>query len=256
MLKKLLIAAAAIVVGLVIVKKTQVGSLVQVWWKDAMTCCSRQISPETRIKQLKLEIGKIDGDIRGAINKLVKVEIEQDRLKADIAGLTAKQDQRARDMKALAVALKTNVSTGPKDENTLRSLTAQYRAGKEELASREERLAVLTEQLELADEQITKLKNKKEELLALADKMDSELARLHIRELDTGVTVDATQAARAEELANQINETIQERAKRAEKLAKYGLTKTQSARVKQNKADAIKAAEEVLGEQKVVAGKE
>jgi len=256
MLKKLLIAAAAIVVGLVIVKKTTLGSLAQVWWKDAGTWCSRQVAPETRIKQLKLEIGKIDGDIRGAINKLVKVEIEQDRLKTDITALQARQDQRAKDMKALAVSLKTSVSTGQKDENTLRSLTAQYRAGKDELASREERLAVLNEQLELADEQITRLKNKKEELLALADKMDSELARLHIKELDSGVTVNATQANRAEELANQINETIQERTKRAEKYARYGLTKAAPARVKQNKEDAIKAAEDVLGDQKVVAGKE
>lgn len=49
MLKKLLIAAAAVVVGLLIVKKS---SLVQVWLKDLTQCCSRQISPETKIVHL------------------------------------------------------------------------------------------------------------------------------------------------------------------------------------------------------------
>jgi len=257
MLKKLLIAAAAVVVGLVIVKKTHMGSLVQVWWKDAGGWCSRQVSPETRIKQLRVEIGKIDDDIRTSINKLIKIEVEHDRLKADITGLRARQDQRAEQMRGLTAFLRKTSTPSQKDEDTLVSLTSQFKSGKAELTSREERLSVLSEQTSLADEQITKLKNKKDELLATADRLDSELARLLIKEVDSGVSVSTTQASRAEDLANQINETLQERTKRAEKYAHYGLTQPAPARVKQNKEDAIKAAEDVLGEQqKVVADKE
>ncbi len=72
------------------------------------------------------------------------------------------------------------------------------------------------------------------------------------------MTVNSTQAARAEELADRNEQTIQERIKLTEKYAKYGLTRsTQAARAKQDKEAVIKAAEEALGEnQKVVAGKE
>jgi chromosome segregation ATPase len=257
MVKKLVIAAAAVVVGLVIVKNTTVGSLLRVWWQDTGTFCSRQVSPETRIKQLRLEITKIDDDIRSAINKSIKIEVDHDKLKADIAGLQARQDQRAKEMKSLTASLKEVSNSPQKDEDTLRSLTAQYKSGKAELANRQERLVELAAQVELADEQITMLKNKKDELLARASKQESELARLQNKELATGVTVSCTQANRAEELADQIDESLQERVKRAEKYAKYGLTRTAPARVKQNKDDVIKASEEVLpADQKVVAGKE
>ncbi len=177
MLKKLVIAAAAVVVGLVIVKKTDLGSLLHVWWKDAGGWCSRQVPLETRVKQLKLEIGKIDDDIKSAINQSVRIEVEHDKLKADVAGLKAKQEQRAQEMKDLKETLRLTSSPAQKDSNTLSSLTRQYNTGKAELANREKRLADLAEQIELADEQITKLKNKKDELLARASKQESDLVR-------------------------------------------------------------------------------
>jgi len=258
MLKKLVIAAAAVVVGLVILKKTDFGSLVQVCWKDGMTWCGKQVSPETRIKQLRLEIGKIDEDIKTAINGLVKVEVSHDRLKTDIARLQTKQEQRAKDMQALATALKQNSKQvtfndqqlpSETAQNTLRSLTNQYRNGKVELKEMEERFGVLSEQVQLADEQLTKLKNKKDELLAVAGKLESKLARLRTKQLDTGVEVNDTQVNKCERLANQTEEALQEMDKRAEKYARYGLVPTPVVKEVQNKADAVKAAEEELKDQ-------
>lgn len=256
MLKKLVIAAAAVVVGLVILKKTDLGSLMQVWWKDAVSCAQRQVAPETRIKQLKMEIGKIDEDIKTAINGLVKVEIAHDKVKADLASLKSTQEQRAKDMQTLATALKQSSKEVTFNEqrlqadiaqNTLRSLTTQFKTGKEQVKEMEERFGVLAEQLQLADEQITKLKNKKDELIAVAGKLESKLARLRIKQLDTGVEVNDTQVNKCERLANMTDEALQEMDKRAEKYARYGLTPTTpTVKVQKNKEDAIKAAEAEL----------
>jgi len=76
MCKKLVIAAVAILVGTAVVKHTTIGSLVQVWWHDAKQAVERQVPPEVQIKQLAVEVSKIDADIKRNLSKLAQQEVE------------------------------------------------------------------------------------------------------------------------------------------------------------------------------------
>jgi len=267
MLKKLLIAAAAVVVGLLIVKKS---SLVQVWLKDATSWCSSQVAPETRIKQLQLEIGKIDGDIRTAANSLIKQEVAYRELRADIDGLRARMDQTKTDMLALIKALETDSKQvsfqGQSYSNEvaqikLEGLQAKYENDKKTLKLKEQNLKVKTEQLEVADQRIKKIQSKKEELTTLVTQLEAQLANLRLKQVDNNVQVSDSQVSKCENLARNLKNMLAEEEIKVEKYARYGLLPQNNAEQnataeKRTTKDSIKAARAALVDEDKVAGEQ
>ncbi len=258
MVKKLLIAAAAVVVGLVIVKKTDLGSLVQVWWKEAGGWCSRQVAPETRIKQLKLEIGKIDNDIRSATNSLVKQEVAYRELKGDVEGLKTVQANREAEMRALADALEANSTKVVFNNQTyspdvaqirLDGLNQAYRVGKQTLKQKEANLRVKTEQLELADQRIKRIQSKKEELTTLVAQLEAQLENLRLKQVDRSIPVNDTQVSKCENLARNLKAMLAEEEIKVEKYARYGLLPSTAEPAKEahtSRAETIKATRAAL----------
>jgi len=260
MLKKLVIAAAAVVVGLVVLKGTDLGSLVQVWWKDAVSCCARQIPPETRIKQLRMEIGKIDGDIRAAVDKLVTQEIACRNLKDNVEGLKGEQLQRKEEMTALISALEqenTRVSfkgqslTAEAGQNKLDALRAKFEIGKESLKVKEQLLKNKGDQLALVAQRITRIKDKKIELTTLVEKLEAQLELVRIKQLDNKIEVNDSQVSKCEVLSERLKQMIAEEDLRAEKYAQFGLTTDAPSKVvkdQRSRAESIKAARSALAE--------
>jgi len=270
MLKKLLIAAAAVVVGLLIVKKTDMGSLVQVWWKDALSCCSRQVSPETRIKQLQLEIGKIDNDIRTAANSLIKQEVAYKELKGDVEGLRARMDQTKQDMLALIDALEKDSKrvvfqghdySSAVAQIKLEGLQTRYENDKKTLKLKEQNLKVKSEQLELADQRIKKIQTKKEELSTLVVQMEAQLANLRLKQVDNNVTVSDTQVSKCVNLAANLRKMLEEEELKDQTYARYGLLPQNNAEQtataeKRTTKETIKAARATLADEDKVAGEQ
>jgi len=260
MLKKLVIAAAAVVVGTLVIKFTDFGSLVQVWWKDLGACCQRQIPPETRLKQLRMEIGKIDGDIKSAVDKLVTQEVAFKRLKENVEDLKVEQKQRKEDMTALIGALEqdnTRVSfkkeslTAEAGQHKLDTLRAKFEIGKESLKVKEQLLKTKTEQLELADQRIRKIKDKKVELTTLVEKLEAQLELVRIKQMDNKIEVNHSQVSKCEVLSERLKEMISEEELRAEKYAQFGLTTdapSRAAKDQRSKAESLKAARAALAE--------
>jgi len=260
MLKKLVIAAAAVVVGLVILKGTDLGSLLQVWWKDAVAVAQRQIPPETRLKQLRMEIGKIDNDIKTAVDKLVKHEVAYESLKGDVEGLKARQKQRKDEMTTLIDALEqenTRVNfkgqslTAEAGQNKLDALRAEFEIGKESLKLKDQVLKTKSEQLDLAVQRINKIKDKKIELTTLVEKLEAQLELVRIKQLDNRIEVNDSQVSKCEALSGRLKEMIAEEEKRAEKYAQFGLnndTPTRTATDPRSRAESIKAAKATLAE--------
>src|SRR5262245_5774571 len=108
MLKKLLIAAAAVVVGMLVVNKTGMGSLMQVWWKDATSCCVRSVPPETRIKQLQIEVSKIDADIKRNLGLLAGQQVECKGLEENVVALREEAGRLKENVAEMAKALDTD----------------------------------------------------------------------------------------------------------------------------------------------------
>jgi len=263
MLKKLVIAAVAIVIGLVVVKKTQLGSLLRVWWKDAVACVDKQVPPETRIKQLNLEIAKIDDTIRSAIDHKVDMRLQVNSLTEEVEGLKKKQDGRRNDMKTLIEGLQT-VGNGTRvafkgdalrqeaAQEKLDSLRVQFENVKETLKLKEQVLHQKQEHLEVTTQRIEKIKNAKSELTALVAKLETQLEVLRLKQIENGtVEVDDSQVSKCVELAENLKKQITKQEMLASELGAAGLT---PGRVQTKEAhlppvsDSIKAAQEALGE--------
>jgi len=267
MLKKLLIATAAVVVGLLIVKKS---SLVQVWLKDTTCWFSAQVSPETRIKQLQLEIGKIDGDIRTAANSLIKQEVAYKELKGDVEGLRVRVDQTKQDMLTLIDALEKNSKQvsfqGQSYSNEvaqikLEGLQVKYENDKKTLKLKEQNLEVKTKQLELADQRIKKIQTKKEELGTLVVQLEAQLANLRLQQVDNNVPVNDSQVSKCENLARNLKNMLAEEEIKVVKYQRYGLlpqnnAEQNAAAEKRTTKESIKAARAALADEDKVAGEQ
>jgi len=260
MLKKLLIAAAAVVIGLVVLKKTDIGSLAQVWWKDAGCCLSRQVSPETRIKQLKHEISKIDVDVKSAINNLVRQEASYKMLKDEVDSLKMVQDQRRKDLLVLVGLLEKGPTEVLFDRQTYTSDEAQgkldflrtsYETGKGALKAKDDLLKTKAKQLEIADQRIFKIQEKKTELTNLVAKMEAQLEQIRLKQVENNtIEVNDSQVNKCLVLQENLKRMLMEEEARAEKYARFGLTTTRQAPVKdeRSRTESINAAKAALAD--------
>src|SRR5260370_13632221 len=105
MCKKLCLAVGAVIVGLLVITFTGIGTLMQVKWNDTRSWMDRQVPPETQLKQLQVEIDKIDQDIKKNLNKLAAQEVEKDRLEASLTKLKENQTNLRQDITAMSKAL-------------------------------------------------------------------------------------------------------------------------------------------------------
>lgn len=266
MLKKLLIAAAAVVVGLVIVKKTDLGCLARVWWKDTSSWAAKQVPLETRIKQLKVKVADIDKDIHAARDRLVKLELDKRDSKTQLDGLKTVQEQRKQDMLTLIEALEQNstrvVFKGQSTSSEvaqirLDTLKTEFETGKQTQKLKEKSYGVKSEQVELAHQRLTRIKAKKDELASLADQLDAQLENLRMKQLDARVEIPDSKISEAEKLAAYIRAQFDEEEVKTEVNARYNLEpKTTPAKATPSKAETIKAARAVLADDEKVAGEQ
>jgi chromosome segregation ATPase len=237
MCRKLFLAAVAVLVALVVIRKTEMGSLLQVWWNDARSDWKKQIKPETRIKQLKLEIAKIDKDLKAAVDQLINRELDRNNLRDQIVALREKVAAHTRRLTGLvqmADEAQKNGSTLVSFEGRelksgeLRNQMARVRLdlqnAQTSLENKEEILKLKDDALAAADEKITKIKNKKAELEKLVTALELQLEQLQLKKVENAVVVDDTHVARAQALYEEICRELKAEELRAEKYQKYGLT--------------------------------
>lgn len=253
MAKKLVLALVAILVGIVVYRSS---TLVQVSVNDVTSWVKQQVPPETRIKQLRLEIAKIDKDVEAAVNKVVKVEMARNQLRDDVEGLKAKQKDRRDELKVVLDAVETGAATvtfrnttyaGEEIQDRLDSMRTTFENGKDTLKLKEQVLKSKNEQLETADKQISKIREKKKELLALVEDLELKLEQLRLKQIENSIQVNDSQVSKAEALARDLKERIAEEDLKAEKLAKYGVgTTTRKEKDRASRVDSIRAAREAL----------
>jgi chromosome segregation ATPase len=270
MLKKLVIAAAAIVVGLGIVKFTkvgqQIGGVVKVWMHKSGDWCKNQITPETRIEQLELEIADINKDVRTAVSERADLKAKYLKLKDEVDALKAVQEERKKDLLALADVLEqgsaNEVSFKGLSYSTrsaqlkLDNLKTAYELGEQTLKAKNNHLDAKAQQLELAQENILLIQKKEGELRNQVEQMKIQLADVRQKQSENNATVNNSQIAKCEQLLEEVKDAIRLERVRAEENARFGLTSPVStpAREERNLADSIKAARKAVGADDKVAG--
>jgi len=250
MCKKLVVVAVAVVLGFVIVKH----SLFQAWWKDLKD----PISPELRIKELRVKIGEIKDQVKQAIDTKVKIKVELKDLEGGATSLKTQKDTLEKDLAAMTEALDKATTqvvyqgktvSEEKFRENLDRVTRQYTSVKESYDNRARALETKREVVEALDKQIRKMQQKETDLLALADKLEAKLQQLKLKQMENSVAVDDSKVSECEALAKQIEKRLAEEDFKAEEYANYGLTNSPEPKKEtHSREDVLKAAREALGQ--------
>jgi len=248
------------VLGLVAVIAVKKCSLVQTWWNDARQAMEDRIPAERRIKQLRVEIGKIDGEVKKAVNGLIKLEVSRNELRDEIRQVEKQRDIHKDEVKAMTTAMESATAQVSFQNRTYRRETfqdkldravQQLNTSKETLKSRQQALESKEESLATLDRRIGRMREKKLELTALADKLETKLEELRLKQLENRIDVDDSKVSECEALYTKIKRKLEEEELKAEKYAKYGLAPSAEATEKARKPvnESLKAAREALDEE-------
>jgi chromosome segregation ATPase len=265
MCRKVLVAAVAVVVGLFLVKKTELGSLMHVWWKDARANLERQVPPEVQIKQLKNEIAQIDKDIQKNLGRLAKQEADYEALEKQVATLRGRQEERKTNIRTMIGKLRDEgtqrVSFNGRDyrrselARKLDSTVSLLESKKEQLKGMENLLQSKKRTLEVSRQRIDEIYNQKEDLTTLVAKLETQVEVLKLKQTESAVQLDDSHLGRCKDLISRIERRLAEEEKLIALQNEYGYGKRPHTFDKETKptADVLKDAEKALQDEETPA---
>jgi chromosome segregation ATPase len=265
MCRKLLITAVAVVVGLFLVKKTELGSLMNVWWKDARASLERQVPPEVQIKQLKDEIAQIDKDIQKNLGRLAKQEADFEDLEKKVATLRGLQEERKTNIRAMMDKIKEagteRVSYNgrkyrPSELTRKLELTVSlYDSKKEQVKGMENLLQSKKRTLEVSRQRIYEIHTQKEELTTLVAKLETQVELLKLKQTESAVQLDDSHLGRCKDLVSRIERRLAEETKLTQLQQEFGYGKRPQAFDQETKptAEVLKDAEKALQDEEAPA---
>jgi len=257
MLKKLLIAAVAVIAGLVVLTKvTKISPMV--WLGDCCKSARNMVPPEVQLKQLRADINNIDKDISNNLSRLAHMQAEVEVFAKE---LDAKRDRHAqlrtdiRDMqKSLDNRSEKVVFRGRKtdsDELTRRldMAVTEYTCLKEQIKAHDQVLGARKRTLETAKNRIAEMKNEKEKLRLLAAKLETHLEMVKMKQMENQVVdFDESAVTKARATARDIEMRLKEAEAKMKLEAQFGLSpkSTFEAEETKSKEEVLKAAKAAL----------
>jgi translation initiation factor 2 beta subunit (eIF-2beta)/eIF-5 len=259
MIKKLLIAAVAVIAGMMVLTKvTKISPMV--WLGDCCKSAQRMVPPEMQLKQLNKEIANIDKDIRKNISRVASMEEEVDNFEKNFKQQLARQNELKTDIAAMRKSLESNskqfVFHGDKmaaSELTrkLHRYTNEYVALKETNKVHEKVLEQKKRTLETAHDRLTKMQQERDRLILVSARLSGHIEALKAQQMTTPVEFDDSAIARCHELANDIESRLNTAEREAKLLHKYGYSTGESAADETNsREEVLKAAAKALQDDK------
>jgi chromosome segregation ATPase len=234
MCKKLCLAVGAVIVGLVVITFTGLGTLAQVKWHEANRWMEKQVPPETQLKRLQAEISKIDGDIKKNLGKVAAQQVEVERLEANLAAVKEQQAKLREDIAVMTKALDSKEQpiqyNGKKyrpSELAIRldSKVSEYETLKTSIKTKEQVLAAKRQSLELAHARINEMRVQKDQLKETAAKLETRIEKVNLERMDCPVDLDGSQVSKCRELADKLDRQLAEDEAQAKLLKQYGYDK-------------------------------
>jgi chromosome segregation ATPase len=256
MLKKMLIAAVAVVAGMVVLTKvTKISPMV--WFGDCCRTAQRMVPPEVQLKQLNHEIDKIDGDIRKNISRLAHMEVEvkmfeekldrkrekQAKLRADIRDM-----QKSLQAQTEKVAFRGHKVRSTELTNSLDIAVTEFTSLKEQIKVQEELLTNKKRTLDVARSRITEMRNEQEKLRLLATKLATNLELVRMKQVQSQeVVFDNSALDNARSLAKDVEVQIRTAEQTLKLQAEFGLAdKLVPEKEGKSREEVLKAAQAVL----------
>jgi peptidoglycan hydrolase CwlO-like protein len=241
MLKKLVIAAAAIVVGLGIIRFTkpgkELGGLVKLWWHQSGDWAKNQITLETRIDQLALEVDQMSGEIRTLRDKKADLKADYLLLKEDIDKKEEAQAARKAKLETQVSLVEKSSGEDRRAQQLLENLTAEVTIAEQTLKAKNNLLKTKAKRLEDAERILQKRLQEQLELTNEVEQMRAQVETIRDQAESTNTCCDESQANRRETLKQDVRRMM---------LKLQDLSEKKPVKEERSKADSLKAARAVL----------
>jgi len=218
MLKKLVIAVIAVVVGLTVVKKTELGSLMGVWWKNAKACARQQVPVETEIERLRYEVDRIGDDSKAYISQIAEQAVAVKNLRDEVATATANLEKQKKNVMALRDDLAGSEGDTVKvgdvkyRKDRVKSQLSRdfelYKSAEKQLETKRKLLEAREESLATAKQQLAVLQDERENLKVELAKLEAEIQTVRVAQTKAKVQIDDTDLAKINEGVARVRDRI------------------------------------------------
>ncbi len=265
MIRKVLIAAATLLIAVVALKATNLDGYVKVYWDKLCSRIKKAPSLEDRVAKLKVDIGRIDDEMKASISEEIRLEQSLKRIRKDLDAeketLTAFETEHQKLKTALTAAVeakKTQVSFEGEPMSvdaatarlaTLNTLVPAQRKTVEKLKD-DEKTVVATH--DAVHKDLNAMSEDKAKFETLVKNLELRIKQVRQSERENKVGNDRGRSNQIEADLQEIEEDLGVRERFIEKEKQYGLIKAREAK----ETARTQSAEEVLkAAQKLDAGK-
>lgn len=223
MLKKIAIAAVAVLAGLLVLNNTRLGSWCGFAWHKAKEAVSKQVPPEMEIERLKFELTQLEPEIKKNTSALAKEMQAVEDLHEDIAKTKIRLDKKYAEIQAAIQEVDSGAKlvsyNGRKYQSLVEAKEAilldreTYKQAKKSLEARENLLAAKESAIVEAKKQLASWQATRQQLADEIDQLEAELKALKIAEEQNNIRIDNTRLNRFRASLDDLKHTLKVRQK-------------------------------------------
>jgi len=225
MCKKLLIAGVAVVVGLLVVRNTQVGSHLRAWWKDGKSFVQNSIPIDSEIERLRGDIGRMDQVYKTQFHPVAAEAVAVEHLKQEITKIEKKLDEHKSDIEIMNNDLKSGAElitygyTKYSREQVKTDLTRRfdaYRTCEAGLKAKKDLLEAKEDKLAQAMKKLEEMKNARTEMEAELARLEAEYEGVKIAQAKSNFQIDNSEFSRLKASMAELKTRVQIEKKKCE----------------------------------------
>jgi len=179
MTKKVLIAAVAIVVGLVVIKGTWLGSHARHAFKSLRAKVENSIPPEQEIARLKMEIQNLKKEDDKHVDRVARLAVDVEKMERELGAVKTKlasEEARLRDVRKELGDSSFVVHHGTRyTRDDLRAQALSFKTAEESVKSREESLQAKRSILALEKKKLNELQTVRNQMAADLETLEAAL---------------------------------------------------------------------------------
>jgi len=232
MLKKLLIAAVAVLVGMTVVTSpTWLGSLLRTKWHKASTWAHNQVSPETEIQRLRDEVTRLTTVSKKHFSDLAEETVAVEDLRREIAGIEGNLAQKKKHILSLREDLASATQFVEYDNGQKYSkaqVAAQlardfeaFKLAEENLKAKRALLEAKESSLASAREQLKAMQDARQMLEDKLARLEAEINKVRVAQTRSKFTLDDSELSRVKEDVAALEARIRVEQKKLELAAEY-----------------------------------
>jgi chromosome segregation ATPase len=256
MCKKFLIAGVAVALGLLVVRKTEVGSHLRAWWRDGKNLVQNSVPIPNEIERLKAEIERLDNVYRNQFDPVAREMQAVDKLTEEIAEIEKRLAKHKSDIHTMKTDLESGATkitygdfTWPREriEKELARRFDAYQTCEKGLEAKKDLLEAKKEKLASAMKKLEEMKNAKFLMMAEVDRLETDYANVVNAQEKTNLQIDDSDLSRIKSSLARLKDRIQFEKKKCELAGQFIDTKVKVTTEKVEKRDLIKEIDKYFG---------